>query len=271
MANDETRRVKCSVLREGTREVESRDLVAEEPLLVLLDGEPLVTLMRTPGCDRELVAGHLLSEGLIRSLGDIGVLSECPDAAGSKGDAITVTLTPEARERAPEVAYRQVLSSCGVCTARVIEAVERHVPPFSRTPGSLDPNDIFDLADDMAARQEVFRRTGGTHAAALATPGARDDVLVREDLGRHNAMDKAIGAALLRGRSPEGGLIMLSGRISYEMVAKSARARIPVLGGVSAPSSLAVQLAEKLNMVLAGFVRGRTMTIYAGADALVRS
>jgi len=271
MANDETRPVKCWVLREGTREVESRELVAEEPLLVLLDGEAFVTLMRTPGCDRELVAGHLLSEGLIRSLGDIGVLSECPDAAGGEGQSVTVTLTSEARERAPEAAYRQVLSSCGVCTARIIEAVERHVPPFTPALGSLQADDIFDLADEMAAGQELFRRTGATHAAALATPGTRDDVLVREDLGRHNAMDKAIGAALLRGRSPEGGLIMLSGRISCEMVAKAARARIPVLAGVSAPSSLAVQLADRLNMVLAGFVRGRSMTVYAGADVLARS
>ena len=271
MPNDETRPVKCSVLREGAREVESRELVAEEPLLVLLNGEPFATLMRTPGCDRELVAGHLLSEGMIRLLGDIDVLSECSDAAGDGGQSVTVTLTPEARKRAPEAAYREVLSSRGVCAARIIEAVERGVPPFTPARASLDPDDIFRLADEMAARQEVFRRTGATHAAALANAGVRDDVLVREDLGRHNAMDKAIGAALLRGRGLAGGLIVLSGRISCEMVAKAARARIPVLAGVSAPSSLAVQLAEKLNMVLAGFVRGRSMTIYAGADVLARS
>ncbi len=208
---------------------------------------------------------------MIRCLAEVGARAERPDTAGGEGQTLSVTLTPEARERAPEAAYRQVLSSCGICTARVIEEVERHAPPFTPAPESIKADNIFRLADEMSAGQKVFRRTGATHAAALATPGAGSDVLVREDLGRHNAMDKVMGAALLRDRGPAGGIVMLSGRISYEMVAKAARARIPVLGGVSAPSSLAVQLAEKLNMFLAGFVRGRTMTIYSGADALAQS
>ena len=152
----------------------------------------------------------------------------------------------------------------------MVEELATDIPPFDRPPSGIMAADVFAVAEAMRQRQAIFRQTGATHAAALAQPPVSpgSDVIVREDLGRHNALDKVVGAAAQRGPLAPGLLLVLSGRLSLEMVAKAARAGISSVAGVSAPSALAVDLARKLRMFLAGFVRDRAMTVYSGADAL---
>jgi FdhD protein len=152
----------------------------------------------------------------------------------------------------------------------MIEEEAAGIAPFRRPAGRIAPGDIFILAEAMKASQELFKRTGAAHGAALGMSSARPDsgTLVREDIGRHNALDKAIGAAARRGIPLSESLLLLSGRLSFEMVAKAARAGISDVAAVSAPSALAVALGRTLNMFLAGFVRNRTMTVYSGANAL---
>jgi FdhD protein len=165
----------------------------------------------------------------------------------------------------------------------MIEEVAADIAPFARPPLRLAAEDLFALAEAMRRAQKMFQRTGGTHAAALGRPPVESgaECIVREDLGRHNALDKAVGCAAQRGMlAPElcpqhtaerfaaRLALLLSGRLSFEMVAKAARAGISEVAGVSAPSALAVELARRLNMFLAGFVRERTLTVYSGADAL---
>jgi len=246
-----------------------RELVREEPLVIRIQGQHLATLMCTPGDERELAVGFLLTEGCIRSFAEIAVLTTCADASPG-GNHVSVLLTPEVQKRWQEHPPREVRSSCGICTAKVIDDIIAAVRPFSRPLARLAPAAIFRVAEVMRSRQEIFARTGGTHAAALAPIPLcdEDEIIVREDLGRHNALDKAVGTALLSGRNPAGHLLVLSGRLSYEMVAKAARAGISDVAAVGAPSSLAVEVAQRLRMFVAGFVRGSSMTVYCGSDAL---
>ena len=250
----------------GTLSPCARNLVTEQPLTILLNDRPLVTLMRTPGDEEELALGYLLTEGLVRSPKDVGAITFCPEGRNK----VLVHLASGVEAPSPLPSHRRVFSSCGICGAEAIEEVARDLPRFALSPGRLAPGDIFALAEAMRRGQERFRRTGGTHAAALARPPVTSEVeaIVREDIGRHNALDKAVGVAARREWGFEGLLLLLSGRLSFEMVAKAARAGICDVAGVSAPSAPAVQLAERLNMFLAGFVRGNTMTVYAGRDAL---
>jgi FdhD protein len=152
----------------------------------------------------------------------------------------------------------------------MIEEAAARIAPFRRPAGRIALGDLFNLAEAMKASQELFKRTGAAHGAALGMPSARQDSrpLVREDIGRHNALDKAVGAAARQGIPLSESLLFLSGRLSFEMVAKAARAGISDVAAVSAPSALAVALGRTLNMFLAGFVRNRMMTVYSGADAL---
>lgn len=265
-------RLDVVALKEGRWSAETRELVREEPLLILLGDTPAATLMRTPGQERELVLGFLLSEGLIRSPADVGALAFCEDPLVGGENQVRVTLVPEAKARLPEISHRHVLSSCGVCGAKAIDAVAQSVKPFLRPAGRLSVGDVFRACQLMSESQEVFRHTGGAHAVALAPIPltSPSDTIVREDLGRHNALDKAIGAAALAGRALDQYLLFSSGRLSYEMVAKAARAGVSHLASVSAPTSLAVATARRLNMFLAGFVRGTAMTVYCGAEALRR-
>ncbi len=263
--------VDCFVVAPGGWTPEQRELVAEEPMTILVGDQPVATLMRTPGGEVELATGFVLTEGIVGSPKEIGAVSFCAKGELSGRNEVRVALAEGARPRRLP-AHRRVFSSCGVCGAEMIEEIAADIPAFARPQRRLAAEDLFALADAMRRGQKIFQRTGGAHAAALARlpvkPGA--ECIVREDLGRHNALDKAVGAAAQRGLLGPGLALLLSGRLSFEMVAKAARAGISEVAGVSAPSALAVDLARRLNMFLAGFVRERTLTIYSGADALRR-
>ncbi len=262
----QTRPFDCRVVGGDSAGPASRDLIEEQPLRIVVDGRPLATLMRTPGEETELALGFLLSESIVRSAAEVGAVVFCRDGSVGAAGEVDVRLVGEAAGR-PLRRYRDIFSSCSLCGDEWLDALAQDLPPFERPRARLRPADVFRVARAMADEQPVFRATGGAHAAALAVPPF-DAAIVREDLGRHNALDKALGAALVRSVDLSRSLLMLSSRLSFEMAAKAARAGIADVAGVSAPSAAAVRLARRLGMFLAGFVRGGTMTVYAGAEAL---
>ncbi|MBV8999080.1 MAG: formate dehydrogenase accessory sulfurtransferase FdhD [Solirubrobacterales bacterium] len=226
------------------------DVAVEEPLEIRVDGEPLVVTMRTPGNDDELALGFLYGEGLI----------DGPRAAGPPEDFAGNTVEvagPLSRDPGQRRFY--TTSSCGVCGKGALEEVAVHSAPLPGGP-TVDRSLLAGLPDHLV--QPAFERTGGVHATGLFDP-AGELLLAREDVGRHNAMDKVIGRALLDGHLPLGERILcVSGRLSFELVQKAAVAGAPILVGVGAPSSLAVSLADDRGMSLCGFARRGRVNVY---------
>ena len=252
----------------------AQDFVAvEEPLQIRLNGRDLAITMRTPGDDRALAAGFLFTEGLIEHADQIVGLED--DGKGT----VSVQLAPGV-DSTPESAARNfyMTSSCGVCGKASIEALRTGdslrgagctaLPPDRP---KIDARVLTSLPDRLRAAQSVFERTGGLHAAGLFDQtGTLLDV--REDVGRHNAVDKLIGTALLEGRVPlDSHILMLSGRVSFELVQKALRARIPVIAAIGAPSSLAVETALRFSMTLAGFVREGRFNLYSGHGRIMQA
>ncbi|MCX5660364.1 MAG: formate dehydrogenase accessory sulfurtransferase FdhD [Planctomycetota bacterium] len=252
---------------EGTREGDDR-LAVEEPLEIRLGEEPLAVTMRTPGHDADLAAGFCLTEGVIAHPDELEAVEPCTEA--THGNVIIVRLSDEAliRRATQIVAARRetyLSSSCGLCGKQTIDRIAQHVAPlrggFTVAPALLDA-----LPAAMRAAQSTFEQTGGLHAAALFTPTGELRVL-REDIGRHNAVDKVIGWSVRLGRVPIDPMILLvSGRAGFEIVQKAAVAGIAFVASVSAPSSLAVDFAQAQGMTLAGFLRPGRVNIYAGGD-----
>ena len=245
----------------------ARDEVAvEEPLEIRVDDKPLAVAMRTPGEDEELAAGFLASEGLIGGRDDIVSVGPTADLAANVVDV----RTRGGLRRDPGDERRFYLtSSCGVCGKGALEFVRRESPPASPS-GPVEPELVLRLPREARSVQPGFERTGGLHATALFEPAGAMLVL-REDVGRHNAMDKALGALLLEGRWPLPGVLgCLSGRAGFELVQKASVAGLAGLVAVGAPSSLAVDLAAERGMLLCGFVRGNSFNVYAGAGRLAR-
>jgi FdhD protein len=241
------------------------DLVVEEPCEIRLNGESVAVVMRTPGHDRELAAGFLYTEGIVEP-GDIATISACtdPDALNPE-NIVEVRLAPG---RAPRTGWQRnfyAASSCGVCGKASIEAI--HVRADAVEDDSVWSRDQFASAvKTLRQHQAVFDATGGLHGVALFDGEGRL-VVAREDVGRHNAVDKVIGYALLRELLPlSAHLLAVSGRSSFEIVQKALVARIPAIASVSAASSLAVELARDSGMTLVGFVRGDRFVVYAGPD-----
>jgi FdhD protein len=246
-------------------------LVVEEPLEIRVEGRALAVTMRTPGDDFDLVAGFLTTEGMLRAAADVAAMRYC---AGADGDGrntynvVDVTLAPGVA--APEASLDRnfyTTSSCGVCGKASLDAVRLATPydPAS-DPVEVSAAVLSALPGRLREAQRVFDSTGGLHAAGLFTADG-EPVCVREDVGRHNAVDKVVGWALRAGRLPLAGhVLQVSGRASFELVQKAAMAGLPVLAAVSAPSSLAVELAEEVGMTLAGFVREERMNLYAHPD-----
>ena len=261
--------VDCFVFQDGKLAPCLREIVTEEPLRIMLGDDPLVTLVRTPGNEEELALGFLLTAGVISSADEVRAIEFRSSNSANRGE-VRVHLFSDRSLSRQMARPRGVFSSGGIDHADSIEELMRDVPAFSRLAGRLTPDDIFTLGEAMRRAQERFRRTGGTHAAALASPpmSADSKVVVREDIGRHNALDKAVGAAAREKMLSGNALLFTSGRLSLEMVSKAARAGIGDLAGVSAPSAAAVELAGRLHMFLAGFVRDGRMTVYSGRDAL---
>jgi FdhD protein len=263
----------------GGRRVDRPDtLVVEEPLEIRLDtgsgsAEPFTVTMRTPGHDLELALGFLVGEGVVRSPGDVVSARHCPDAARDADGEPTHNVV-EVRLRTgvivPASRYRAVSSACGVCGTTSIDAVRTHSShDIAADPVAVDATVLAGLPDRLRSAQRVFDRTGGLHGAGLFTP-AGDLLVLREDVGRHNAVDKVVGWAFERGRLPlAASVLQVSGRASFELVQKAWTAGCPVLAAVSAPSSLAVDLAVEAGMTLVGFSRGGSFNVYAGAQRVL--
>ena len=251
-------------------------LVVEEPLEIRVNGSPLTVTMRTPGSDIELAQGFLLTEGVISRRDDVLTVQYCRGAETADGtntyNVLDVTLRPDVPPPDTNVTRNfYTTSSCGVCGKASLEAVRlssRHSP--GDDPTSVSTATLTSLPEQLRSAQKVFASTGGLHAAALFTA---DGTLlaVREDVGRHNAVDKVIGWALEADRIPLGGTVLLvSGRASFELTQKAVMAGIPVLAAVSAPSSLAVDLATQSGLTLVAFLRGDSMNVYSRADRIAR-
>lgn len=241
-------------------------LAVEEPLEIRVDGEPLTVTMRTPGDDIDLAAGFLFTEGLLTRLDDVHEIRMCDE------NVAAVTVKDSDALLRTKAAARNFLttSACGVCGKDSIEAIRvRSAFDVAADPVRVSPAMLAGLPDRLRDAQRVFSRTGGLHAAGLFTPDGTLLVL-REDVGRHNAVDKVAGWALRSGLVPLAGHVLLvSGRASFELAQKSLMLGIPVLAAVSAPSSLAASLAEEGGMTLVGFLRGATMNVYAGAQRVI--
>ncbi|MBO0607844.1 formate dehydrogenase accessory sulfurtransferase FdhD [Myceligenerans salitolerans] len=251
-------------------------LAVEEPLMVRLvrgggpvrspslagpGSEPLTLTMRTPGNDFDLVAGWLVGEGAVGSASDVVGMKACRD----EDNTIDVALAPGVVPPRPRA--QLTTSACGVCGSDTIVGVSGALRwPVAGDPVRVGADVVTGLPGRLRERQRTFERTGGLHAAGLFTADG-EPLYVREDVGRHNAVDKVVGAALRDGRLPAAGTVLqVSGRASFELVQKAARAGIPVLSAISAPSTLAVDLAESCGLTLLGFVRGGSMNVYARAD-----
>lgn len=221
----------------------------------------LTLTMRTPGDDFDLVAGWLVSEGAVGAADDIVAMRLCPDEDNTVEVALARGVEP------PRSRAFATTSACGVCGSDTVVEVRAGLRwPVAGDATTVDAAVISALPDRLRARQRAFDRTGGLHAAGLFTADG-EPLYVREDVGRHNAVDKVVGAALRAGALPAAGTVLqVSGRASFELVQKAARAGIPVLSAISAPSTLAVDLADECGLTLLGFVRGDSMNVYTRAD-----
>ena len=255
----------------------TEDAVAmEAPLQIRVEGRPVAVAMRTPGHDRELAAGFLLSEGVVGARDDVFEISTCPSTqSGEEGAAaVDVLLTrPGAVDFERLTRHVFTTSSCGLCGKAVVEEVLRQhppLPPESLTNVRVAATTVFSLPDALRSAQATFASTGGLHASALFDLDGRR-LGLHEDVGRHNALDKLLGDCWLSGRWPlDRHLLMLSGRVSFELVQKALVARLPVIVAISAPSSLAVATAEAAGITLCGFVRDGRMNIYTHPERILR-
>jgi FdhD protein len=243
------------------------DLASEEPLEIQIDTQPVSVTMRTPGHDEELAAGFLLTEGLIHTLKDIARIEPYP--RNPSGNVLNVFLAAGI-----SVDFRQLTrhvfasSSCGLCGKATIKAVHRHFKPL-RAKSYVAAKTLLALPEKLRRDQTAFERTGGLHAAAIFNSRGKLIVL-REDIGRHNAVDKVLGHGLLQGMLPfDRHILMVSGRASFEIMQKALAARIPIVCAVSAPSSLAVSFARKSGQTLVGFLRAQRMNVYSRAGRIV--
>jgi FdhD protein len=248
------------------RSEERADLLAvEEPLEIRIDDIPLTVTMRTPGDDIDLAAGFLYTEGLLASLDEVRDIRMCDDNVAAVTAKAGVTLAPSRRQFV-------TTSACGVCGKDSIEAIRvRSRFDVAADLSRFDPAVLAGLPGSLREAQRVFASTGGLHAAGLFT-AAGELLVLREDVGRHNAVDKIAGWALRTSRLPlKGCILMVSGRASFELVQKAVMIGVPVLAAVSAPSSLAAELADETGLTLVGFLRGTTMNLYAGSERVCAS
>jgi len=262
MPTDPTTSLPAHRLKDGGFVREEAQVIVEEPLEIIVDGVPYATTMRTPGDDLALAAGFCLAEGLIERAEDLGSIQSC-----ELEDANQVTVVragehtpPEARRRAP------VASSCGLCGRDLIDDLLQHLPQI-QSDLRISASDLLALGDRLHESQRLFRPTGGTHAAALFDRNLHL-LSSAEDVGRHNALDKAIGRLLLDRRLPEAEIAVLSGRCSFEMIQKAAHAGIILVASVSAPTALAIDVGTRIGITLVGFLRRQAMTVYTGSERI---
>ena len=263
-----TERFRVVRVRDGNRQELPDDLAAEEPLEIRLGGQVVAVTMRTPGHDAELAAGFLVTEGIVRA-DDLAGVRECRSDEGDGGVA-DVQLRPGTSATGGWQRNFYATSSCGVCGKASIEAVRVAAGAVADGP-TVSQTVLEALPDRLREAQRVFDRTGGLHAAGLFWPDG-ELVLLREDVARHNAVDKVVGRSALDRRLPLSDHVLLaSGRASFEILQKALVAGIPIVAAVSAPSSLAVRLARESNMTLVGFLRPGGFNVYAGPERVTPS
>lgn len=260
-------------IREGVVTERPDTLVAEEPMEIRVDGRPLTVTMRTPGDDFDLAVGFLVSEGVVHATEHVVAARYCA-GAGDDGsntyNVVDVQLDPTVPS--PSASLERAFytnSSCGICGKASLDAVRTSATwSVADDPLRVGPAVLTELPARLRAAQQVFDRTGGLHAAGLFSADG-ELLVVREDVGRHNAVDKVVGHALRGGLLPlRSTILVVSGRASFELVQKAVMAGIPMLAAVSAPSSLAAELADEHGLTLVGFLRGASMNVYSGAERL---
>lgn len=257
-------------IRDGVAAHQPDTLAAEEPMEIRVGGRPLTITMRTPGNDFDLAAGFLVSEGVVNAADHVAGIRYCAGATADGGNTYNVVdVVLGAGVAAPDPSLERnfyTTSSCGLCGKASLDAARTSAAwSVADDPLTIGPETLAAVPDRLRAAQRVFDRTGGLHAAGLFTADG-ELLCLREDVGRHNAVDKVIGDALLAGLLPlRGKILMVSGRASFELVQKALMAGIPMLASVSAPSSLAADFAEETGLTLVGFLRGTSMNVYTGS------
>ena len=265
--------------QENEQQQREEQLTVEEPLEIRLDGRSLAVIMRTPGHDFELACGFLYSEGIIASHDDLLSIEDAVDAEGLPlPNVVDVALrasspdlsgTSSAGDTPAFQRHFAVSASCGLCGKNSIADLLCNVPPLAEDNTHISPATLYALTGRLRQQQDVFTHTGGLHAAGLFTAGG-ELLLLREDVGRHNAVDKLIGHGLLRDALPYNQHILLvSGRTSFEIIQKALLARIPCIAAISAPSSLAVELADSSGITLVGFLRDHSMNVYTHPERII--
>jgi len=258
-------------VRDGHRADDVDRAAAEEPLEVRLNGRAFAVIMRTPGHDRELTAGFLLSERVIRTADDLGAIEHCRDRGGPDDhpeNVVNVTLAADVNELLASRRAITTTSACGLCGRQSIESLKSDVAALRFDGVTVPPQAITTMPERLREAQSTFDVTGGLHAAALFSADGSIDA-VAEDVGRHNAVDKVIGRMLMLDRLPlSNRFLFVSGRTSFEIVQKALFAGIPLVASVSAPSSLAIDLAREAGVTLVGFVRGTAFNVYAHQERI---
>jgi FdhD protein len=254
---------------DGTLEYQRDELTVEEPLEIRIGDKTVATTMRTPGHDDELAAGFLLSDAILRSADKIEKFSR-PSAARNRENIIKVHLGSGTKPKLNSAQrFGTISSSCGLCGKESIDAIRQNFPPIKSTSIRMAIETLLRLPTELRANQSEFARTGGIHAAGIFDFNGKA-LIVREDIGRHNAVDKVIGRAFLDRKLPlDRHVLMVSGRASFEIMQKALAAGIPIVASVSAPSALAMEFARESNQTLIGFLRPPTFNIYSHVERVV--
>jgi FdhD protein len=269
--------------QDGSLEYHRDDLTVEEPLEIRVGGKTVATTMRTPGHDEELAAGFLLSEAIVRNRAEIANISASkhphlnPLPEGEedaqrqvRANLVVVDLVKGVKVKLSSVQrFGTISSSCGLCGKESIAAIRQNFPPIKSTSNRIDTETLLSLPALLRAKQSDFERTGGIHAAGIFSLDG-EPLIVREDIGRHNAVDKVIGRSFLDGKLPlDRHLLLVSGRASFEIMQKALAAGIPIVASVSAPSTLAMEFARESNQTLIGFLRPPSFNVYAHVERVV--
>lgn len=269
-----TRRITATRVEHGLPSELRDEVVVEEALSIRLAGELVATTMRTPGADRQLALGYLFSEGTVRTLSEVASVVHCGRPGTPEfGNVVELTPAPGLTLENDPVARLEprnpASSACGVCGRQQIDALAARCKSLADDDCGLTAAQVFSCCERLAAQQTQFSRTGGVHAAAAMTAEG-DVVALAEDVGRHNAVDKVVGQMLLEGALPGAGLaLVVTSRASFEIVQKACAAGIPIVICLSAPTTLAIDTAERFGMTLIGFVRGSTFNVYCGQQRLL--
>lgn len=255
--------------QDGSLAYDRDELTIEEPLEIRIGGKTVATTMRTPGNDEELAAGFLLAEAIVRTGDKIDKFSR-PKTARNRENIIVVDLAGGKNLKLNTAQrFGTISSSCGLCGKESIDAIQQNFPPVKSTSFRIEVATLLSLPDKLRASQSDFARTGGIHAAGIFDASGKA-LVVREDIGRHNAVDKAIGRAFLDRKLPlDRHLLFVSGRASFEIMQKALAAGIPIVASVSAPSSLAMEFARESNQTLVGFLRPPSFNLYSHVERVI--